>query len=154
MEELLVGPGHDDPGETMRAFGAEDGVFAGPFMDRIGLRFDEVTVSRVRANWLATSDLHQPYGIVHGGVHASVVEALGSLGAAVWFGERGRCVGVSNHTEFFRPVTEGLLTSVAVPVHQGRTQQVWAVETHDDQGRLVSRGQLRVHNLTEWRPTA
>ena len=36
-----------------------------------------------------TPDLHQPYGIVHGGVHCSLVESAASIGAALWFGERG-----------------------------------------------------------------
>jgi len=37
--------------------------------------------------------------------------------------------------------------SVATPVHQGRSQQVWVVETRDAENRLISRGQLRVQNL-------
>lgn len=149
MENKLLPPGLDDCAELVRELTAAGGSLTGPFADRIGLRFDELTGSRVSATWTATPELHQPHEIVHGGVHATVVEALGSIGAAVWFGERGRCVGVSNHTDFFRPVSEGLMTSVAVPIHQGRTQQVWVVDTHDDRGRHVSRGQLRVHNIAE-----
>ena len=99
------------------------------------------------ATWTAGEKHHQPYGIVHGGVHASVVETLGSVGSALWYGDDGKCVGVSNSTDFYRAVREGELTSVATPIHQGRSQQVWLVETHDATGRLVSRGQLRVQNL-------
>ncbi len=122
--------------------------FRGPFVDYLGLEITEVSGSRVVATWTASEKHHQPYGIVHGGVHASVVETLGSVGAATWFGDRGQCVGVSNSTDFFRAVREGELTSVATAVHQGRSQQLWLVETHDSEGRLVSRGQLRVQNLT------
>jgi acyl-coenzyme A thioesterase PaaI-like protein len=32
-------------------------------------------------------------------------------------------------------------------VHRGRLQQVWLVETTDEQGRLVARGQVRLQNL-------
>jgi uncharacterized protein (TIGR00369 family) len=77
-----------------------------------------------------------------------VVETLGSVGAAAWFGDRGQCVGVNNSTDFFRAVRDGEMTSVATPVHQGRSQQVWVVETRDAEGRLVARGQLRVQNIT------
>jgi 1,4-dihydroxy-2-naphthoyl-CoA hydrolase len=119
-----------------------------PFVTHLGLEITEASGDRVVARWTASEKHHQPYGIVHGGVHASVVETLGSIGAAVWFGDRGKCVGVSNSTDFYRAVSEGELSSVATPIHQGRSQQVWLVETHDAEGRLVSRGQLRVQNLT------
>jgi uncharacterized protein (TIGR00369 family) len=120
---------------------------SGPFVDHIGLRITEVAPDRVVATWTAAEKHHQPYGIVHGGVHASVVETLGSVGSAAWFGDRGKVVGVNNSTDFYRAVSEGDLTSVATPIHQGRTQQVWVIETRDADDRLVARGQLRVQNL-------
>jgi uncharacterized protein (TIGR00369 family) len=77
------------------------------------------------------------------------VESSASVGAAAWFGERGRVVGVSNSTDFFRAVTEGELTATAVPVHRGRSQQVWRVTIKDEQDRLVAQGQVRLQNLAD-----
>jgi acyl-coenzyme A thioesterase PaaI-like protein len=34
-------------------------------------------------------------------------------------------------------------------VHRGRSQQLWDVETRDDGGRLVARGQVRLQNLAK-----
>ncbi|WP_148573905.1 PaaI family thioesterase [Nocardioides caldifontis] len=124
-----------------------NGDAAGPFVRHIGLEFTEVSGAKVVARWTAGERHHQPYGIVHGGVHASVVETLGSMGSAAWLGDKGKCVGVSNSTDFYRAVSEGELVSTGTPIHQGRSQQVWVVETRDTEGRLVSRGQLRVQNL-------
>jgi 1,4-dihydroxy-2-naphthoyl-CoA hydrolase len=124
-----------------------NGDLRGPFVTYLGLEFTEVTGDRVVATWTAGERHHQPYGIVHGGVHAGVVETLGSVGSAAWLGEGGTCVGVNNSTDFFRAVREGEMTSTATPIHRGRSQQVWVVETHDTDGRLVARGQLRVQNL-------
>ncbi|MGD9961224.1 PaaI family thioesterase [Nocardioides sp.] len=120
----------------------------GPFAEFLGLELTSADGDGVSATWEADPKLHQPYGIVHGGVHCSVVETLASIGGAIWFGERGQVVGVNNNTDFFRAVTEGTLTSTATPLHRGRSQQVWIVETHDADGRLVSRGQVRLQNLT------
>lgn len=120
---------------------------SGPFVTHLGLDITEATGSRVVCRWTADERHHQPFGIVHGGVYCSVVETLGSIGASVWLGDEGRAVGVSNSTDFYKAVRTGELTSVATPIHQGRSQQVWVVETHDADGRLVSRGQLRVQNL-------
>lgn len=125
-----------------------DDKLGGPFTDYLGVEFEEVTADRVVASWTAGPHLHQPFGIVHGGAHCGVVETLASVGAAVWLGDKGKVVGVSNSTDFFRAVTDGRLSSTATPVHRGRSQQVWIVETTDEQGRTVSRGQVRLQNLT------
>jgi uncharacterized protein (TIGR00369 family) len=76
-----------------------------------------------------------------------VNEGLCSVAAALWFAGRGRVVGVNNNTDFYRGVTEGRLTSTTRPVHRGRSQQVWVVETTDAEGRLIARGQVRLQNL-------
>jgi uncharacterized protein (TIGR00369 family) len=127
--------------------GVPDDV-AGNFVDWLGLKFEELTGDRVVCTWQAEPRMHQPYGIVHGGIHCSVVETLASLGGALWLGDRGQVVGVNNNTDFYRAVSEGSLTSTGTPLHRGRSQQVWLVETvADDTGKLVARGQVRLQNL-------
>lgn len=119
-----------------------------PFTDYLGLVYDEASGDRVVARWKVGEHLHQPYGIVHGGAYCSVIETLASVGAATWFGERGKVVGVNNNTDFYRAISDGELRSVAEPLHRGRSQQVWVVETFDDQDRLIARGQVRLQNLS------
>ncbi|MCW2777564.1 MAG: PaaI family thioesterase, partial [Frankiales bacterium] len=91
--------------------------------------------------------LHQPYGIVHGGVYCSVVETTASVGGALWFGDRGSVVGVSNHTNFLRAVRDGVLEVRATPVHRGRTSQLWNVEITSEDGKLVAKGEVRLANV-------
>ena len=124
-----------------------DGDLTGPFASYLGLQFTEVSGDRVVATWTAKEELHQPYGIVHGGVHCAVVETLASIGAAAWF-EQGKVVGVNNNTDFYKAVTEGDVTSTATPLHRGQSQQVWVVESVSEDGTVVSRGQVRLQNLT------
>lgn len=124
----------------------------GAFVEYIGLEFTETGGDRVVGAWSAGPHLHQPFGILHGGAHCSVVETLASVGAGLWFGDKGQVVGVHNSTDFFRAVSEGRLTSVATPLHQGRSQQVWIVETTDEDGRMVARGQVRLQNLSRPQP--
>ena len=122
--------------------------FTGNFVDWLGLEFVEMEADRVVCTWSAEPRMHQPYGIVHGGIHCSVVETLASLGAAMWLGDQGQVVGVNNNTDFYRAVSEGSMTSTATALHRGRSQQVWAVETvADDTGKVVARGQVRLQNL-------
>jgi uncharacterized protein (TIGR00369 family) len=113
----------------------------------LGLQLVEATPDGVRATFGVEPHLHQPYGILHGGVLCSVVESAASVAGAVWWGERGNVVGVSNHTNFLRAVREGVLEVEATPVHRGRTQQVWAVQVRDEQARLVANGEVRLANI-------
>ena len=84
---------------------------------------------------------------MHGGVHCWVIETLARVGAATWLGDEGQVVGVNNNTDFYRAVREGSLTSTATPIHRGRSQQVWVVETLDADGRSPPAGQVRLQNL-------
>ena len=61
--------------------------------------------------WTTGPEHHQPFGITHGGVYCVAVETAASVGAGYWYGERGQVVGVSNSTEFLRPVRDGELTA-------------------------------------------
>ena len=119
------------------------------FVGLMGLKFTEVTPDRVVIEWQVTPALHQPFGILHGGVHCAVVETAASIAGQVWLGDRGQVVGVSNQTDFLRAVREGTLTAVATPVHRGRLQQLWLVEITDEPGRLVARGQVRLQNIED-----
>ena len=113
----------------------------------IGLTLDEMSDDRLAVSWTVTPDVHQPNGILHGGVHCWIVETVASVGGGRWFGDRGVVVGVSNQTDFFRAVRDGRMTTVGTPLHRGRSQQVWVVETRDDGDRLVARGQVRLQNM-------
>jgi 1,4-dihydroxy-2-naphthoyl-CoA hydrolase len=118
----------------------------GGFVALLGLKFEEATADRVVLSWHVRPELHQPFGIQHGGVYCSVVETAASVGGSLWLGDRGTVVGVSNQTDFLRAVREGELTAVGTPVHRGRSQQLWQVEITDADQRLVARGQVRLQN--------
>ncbi|MBA3742356.1 PaaI family thioesterase [Sporichthya sp.] len=118
------------------------------FVELIGAEIVEAGPDRA-VMLLDVDERHlQPAGVMHGGVHCTLVESAASIGASLWLGGKGGVVGVSNHTNFLRPVTAGArVTTTATPVHRGRTQQLWLVEIHDGGGKLVGRGEVRLHNL-------
>ena len=121
------------------------------WVEHMGLEWDEQTSSRMRAHVEIDSRHHQPYGIVHGGVWASIVETVASHGGAIAADEMGMAgvVGTSNLTDFLRSHKEGHVDAVGTPVFVGRTQQLWTVDiTRPSDGKLVARGQVRLQNLT------
>jgi uncharacterized protein (TIGR00369 family) len=120
----------------------------GGFERAMGLVFTRITRDELVAEVPVTPALMQPYGIVHGGVHASIVETLASAGAALHAMADGKTsVGLENTTSFVRAVRAGKLVAVARPVHRGRASQVWQVDVSDDRGKLAATGRVRTMSL-------
>ena len=119
------------------------------FIKLVGLRIEQASGDRVVLTCPVTPDLHQPFGLVHGGVYATLAETAASVGASLWFGDQGKVVGVSNHTDFLRAVRQGELRAEATPLSRGRTTQLWQVEIADEQGRLIAHAKVRLQNLSE-----
>ncbi len=114
--------------------------------------FVEITPDRVVVSLEVTPRHRQPYGLVHGGIYCALIETAVSAGGALWAVNQGfgGAVGVSNTTDFLRQVRTGTLRVVAVPIHRGRSQQLWeATVTRDSDGKLVAHGQVRLQNLDE-----
>jgi 1,4-dihydroxy-2-naphthoyl-CoA hydrolase len=124
-------------------------VSSSEFVRVAGLNFEEIGGSKVRGSIELGEHHHTPWGVVHGGVYATAVESAASVGASAAVEERGQfAVGVSNSTDFLRPMKEGRVDVLAEPVMQGRSQQLWQVIiTRSEDGKEVARGQLRLQNV-------
>ena len=81
--------------------------------------------------------VHQPYGILHGGVSALLAEGAASLGGAVSVGPDEIVVGTELNCSHLRSMTEGTLTAVATPIRKGRRVHVWGIELRDGKGTLI-----------------
>jgi uncharacterized protein (TIGR00369 family) len=115
------------------------------WVQAMGIVVTRATTDEVTCEWTVEDKHHQAYGIVHGGVHAGVVETLASIGAALVALPRGqRVVGLENNTSFIRAVRAGKLTATARPVTRGRSSQVWEAWIRDEQDQLVAQGRVRL----------
>jgi 1,4-dihydroxy-2-naphthoyl-CoA hydrolase len=90
-------------------------------------------VLRLPVGW----KVHQPYGILHGGVSALLAESAASLGASLAAGPDRNVVGIELNASHLRSLREGNLTATATPLRAGRTVQVWAIALTDDEERLI-----------------
>ena len=118
-------------------------------VELLDIKFDEITPTRVSGSIAADERHHQPWGLVHGGIYTTAVETFATTGAFAAVKDRGQqAVGVANATDFIRPHRSGRLDVVAIPIHQGQTQQLWQAEIRrPDDDKLVARGQVRLQNI-------
>ena len=110
-----------------------------PFDEHYGLRMVECNAEVVRATVQITPELLQPTGVVHGGVYASIAEAMAS-GGTNWAVTPDGAVGLgmSNNTSFLRSAGSGMLHAEGRPRHTGSTTWVWDVEIRDDESRVCA----------------
>ena len=115
---------------------AAEGEGPRSFSELIGIEVLDAPDGEARGRVTVTDALRQPYGIVHGGVYASLAETLASYGTWLGVHDQGMvAMGQANQTTFLRPVRDGHVTAHAVARQRGRTTWVWDVECTDDEGR-------------------
>jgi uncharacterized protein (TIGR00369 family) len=108
--------------------------------DRLyGLQVVSFSDTEVRALVPVRDELKQPAGLVHGGVYASIAESIASFGTGMAVAARGEmAMGLSNATNFLRPITDGVIHASATRIHRGRTTWVWDVRFNDDAERTCA----------------
>ena len=119
--------------------------------DRLyGLELLDCSDTEVRARVVVGEQHKQPAGLVHGGVYASVAEAITSIATGMTVLDEGRtAMGMSNNTNFLRPLTKGDVNAHATRIHRGHTTWLWDVTFTDDDGKTcaITRMTIAVRSL-------
>ena len=111
----------------------------------MGLRFIKADPDEFVSEIVIDDNHQQPYGLVHGGVYAAMIETTCSTGSALnVFAEGKNSVGLENTTSFLRAVRSGAIRCTARPLVMGRRSHVWEARIHDDRGRLAATGRVRM----------
>ena len=105
--------------------------------NQLGVETIEMTPERVVLRVPGGPRVHQPFGILHGGVSALIAESAASMGGILNAPPGKVCVGTEISASHLRPVSSGTLTATATPIRVGRTMQVWRIELTDQDGRLI-----------------
>ena len=109
------------------------------FAQEIGVEWIGLDPDDARARIKVEQRHLQPFGIVHGGVYASLAESLCSAATYGAVSEDGMvAMGQANDTTFLRPISGGNVNATARTRHRGRTTWIWDVEISDDEGRVCA----------------
>src|SRR5438270_13662287 len=106
--------------------------------DSLGIDVVELTPTRVVASMPVDARTRQPFGILHGGASVALAETVASFGAVTLIDrERFVAVGQEINANHLRPKPDGIVRATGVPVHVGRSSQVWSIEIRDEEEKLV-----------------
>ena len=116
----------------------------------LGVEHLEAGPDKVVVQFTIGEEHLQPFGIPHGGVYCAVHESTASVAGLLWLAGRGVAVGSNNSTNFLRQAKLGdTITVTALPIHRGRSQQLWHLDSVNQDGKLIAEGQVRLANLDQ-----
>ncbi len=109
------------------------------FPGLIGVQLVEMTPLRVVAHLLVRPDLCTAGGIMHGGAYMAFADTLGAIGTVVNMERSKRTTTTDSSTKFIGGAKVGTtVVGEAVPLHRGRTTQVWQTSIRTMEGKLCA----------------
>lgn len=109
----------------------------GGLIETLGIVLVDVTAERMVATMPVTPAHHQPFGYLHGGATVALAETVASIGGYLSCPPGKAAFGMEINANHVRPVREGTLTAIGIPLHRGQTSHVWEIKITDERGRLV-----------------
>tara|TARA_B100000902_G_scaffold82132_1_gene86696 strand:+ start:164 stop:589 length:426 start_codon:yes stop_codon:yes gene_type:complete len=115
----------------------------GTLVSTLGIIFTDVGEHFLEAKMKVTPNLHQPAGVLHGGATAALAETVGSSAAAIFSMKKNQMLrGVELSINHVRGISEGFVYAKAIPIHMGRTMQLWKISIIDEDNRDISFAKL------------
>ncbi len=113
-------------------------VGKGNLGEHLGIELIELGDNFLKGRMPVDARTKQPTGVLHGGASAAFAESLGSIaGNLVVDMNKFTCVGLDINANHLRSVSSGFVYGIAFPFHLGKKTQVWSIEIHNEEGKLI-----------------
>lgn len=107
-------------------------------LEHLDIEVTEIGPDFVRGTMPVDHRTVQPMNILHGGASVALAESLGSIAAYLTVDpEKFHCVGMEINANHLRPVSSGIVTGLARPLHLGKSTQVWSIEITNETGKMI-----------------
>ncbi|MEQ8906816.1 hotdog fold thioesterase [Ekhidna sp.] len=124
---------------------AVNSMSKGCMVEHLGIEFTEIGADYLVATMPVDHRTKQPMGLLHGGASVALAETMGSVGATLTIDlNKQYPVGLEINTNHIKSATEGLVTGTAKPIHLGRGTQVWSIEIHNEDKKLVAISRITI----------
>lgn len=108
-------------------------------IDYFGIKTTDINTETIRLEMEIDERSHQPYGFVHGGMNAVLVETAASLGANYNLTDKV-AMGIEVNVNHMRSKREGKLIATGTKVHLGTRTAVYTVNIVDEANKLIATG--------------
>jgi uncharacterized protein (TIGR00369 family) len=109
------------------------------FPGLMGVKIEEVGQERIVASLVVRPDLCTAGGVCHGGALMAFADTVGAIGTVMNLPAGARTTTIESKTNFMgaAPV-DTRIVSESIPLHRGRTTQVWQTTIRTEAGKLIA----------------
>lgn len=111
---------------------------ANNMLEHLGIEITELGDDFIKGTMPVDHRTVQPMNILHGGASVALAESLGSIGSYLTVDhDKYFCVGMEINANHLRPVSSGIVTAIAKPIHLGKKTQVWGIQILNEKDQMV-----------------
>ncbi|SHN05624.1 PaaI family thioesterase [Polaribacter sp. KT 15] len=108
-------------------------------METLDIEYVAVGDDFLTAKMPVNSNVHQPYGQLHGGATAALAESVGSAASNFFIDNKTQFInGIQLSINHIKSKREGLVYATAKNIHKGKTTHLWEVKIVDENDALIS----------------
>jgi uncharacterized protein (TIGR00369 family) len=115
-------------------------VHGSPYPSLIGMTIEELALDRCRIDLVLRHDHLQPFGIVHGGVIATLIDTATFWAAFMRLPEDAGLVNVDLKLNYLKAVVSGRLRAIGECLRFGRQISYTIASVYNDDNELVAHG--------------
>ncbi|WP_375240982.1 PaaI family thioesterase [Polaribacter sp.] len=108
-------------------------------METLDIEYVAVGDDFLTAKMPVNSNVHQPYGQLHGGATAALAESVGSAASNFFIDNKTQFInGIQLSINHVKSKREGMVYATAKNIHKGKTTHLWEVKIVDENDALIS----------------
>jgi acyl-CoA thioesterase len=117
---------------------ASDVLKTAPFPKLVGLELVDLKYGEATLKLKMRDELRQPYGLLHGGATASLIDTATAFAVITSQSEGEQSTTVDLTIHYLRPHTEGEIVCTAKLVRAGRRITTVSAEVANEEGKLIA----------------
>lgn len=108
-------------------------------METLDIEYVAIGDDFLTAKMPVNSNVHQPYGQLHGGATAALAESVGSAASNFFIDNKTQFInGIQLSINHIKSKREGMVYATAKNIHKGKTTHLWEVKIVDENDALIS----------------
>jgi uncharacterized protein (TIGR00369 family) len=111
-----------------------------PFARLIGMELVDIRIGEADVKIAMRDDLRQPYGILHGGVTATLIDTAMAFAVRTHLQDHEITTSVDLTVHYLRPHTEGDAVCTAKVVRPGKRVFTVSADVINSEGKLIATG--------------
>lgn len=117
---------------------AREGFARVPYVRLLGMEMLDISFGAARLRLKMRDELRQPYGVLHGGATASLIDTATAFAVISCLPETERATTVDLTVHYLRPVSEGEIVCAATVVRAGKRILTVSAEVFNADGKIIA----------------